>query len=68
MTARLPTMVTLQDTGFVECRWWNDGCTVKTVVTWRSSAFMLSAPEARRQRFSPGAPVSSPPSSVNGFS
>ena len=27
------TMVTLHDTGFVECRWWNDGWTVKTVVT-----------------------------------
>ena len=30
---RLPTMVTLHDTLFVECRWWNDGWTVKTVVT-----------------------------------
>ena len=30
---RSPTMVTLHDTGFVECRWWNDGWTVKTVVT-----------------------------------
>ena len=29
---RSPTMVTLHDTGFVECRWWNDGWTVKTVV------------------------------------
>ena len=28
-----PTMVTLHDTRFVECRWWNDGWTVKTVVT-----------------------------------
>ena len=27
------TMVTLYDTRFVECRWWNDGWTVKTVVT-----------------------------------
>ena len=27
------TMVTLRDTRFVECRWWNDGWTVKTVVT-----------------------------------
>ena len=27
------TMVTLHDTRFVECRWWNDGWTVKTVVT-----------------------------------
>ena len=25
-----PTMVTLHDTRFVECRWWNDGWTVKT--------------------------------------
>ena len=32
MTARSPTMVTLHDTRFVECRWWNDGWTVKTVV------------------------------------
>ena len=30
---RSTTMVTLHDTGFVECRWWNDGWTVKTVVT-----------------------------------
>ena len=30
---RSPTMVTLHDTRFVECRWWNDGWTVKTVVT-----------------------------------
>ena len=41
---RSPTMVTLQDTRFVECRWWNDGWTVKTVVTWRSSASMIPAP------------------------
>ena len=27
MTARLPTMVTLHDTRFVEYRWWNDGST-----------------------------------------
>ena len=32
--ARSPTMVTLHDTKFVECRWWNDGWTAKTVVTW----------------------------------
>ena len=41
---RLPTMVTLHDTRFVECRWWNDGWTVKTVVTWRSLASMIPAP------------------------
>ena len=41
---RSPTMVTLHDTQFVECRWWNDGWTVKTVVTWRSSASMIPAP------------------------
>ena len=41
---RSPTMVTLHDTRFVECRWWNDGWTVKTVVTWRSSASMIPAP------------------------
>ena len=28
-----PTMVRLHDTRFVECRWWNDGWTVKTVIT-----------------------------------
>ena len=33
VTARSPTMVTLHDTGFAECRWWNDGWTVKAVVT-----------------------------------
>ena len=41
---RSPTMVTLHDTGLVECRWWNDGWTVKTVVTWQSSASMIPAP------------------------
>ena len=30
---RSPTMVTLHDIRFVECRWWKDGWTVKTVVT-----------------------------------
>ena len=34
---RSPTMVTLHDTGFVECRWWNDGWTVKTVVGLRDT-------------------------------
>ena len=38
---RLPTMVTLHDTRFVEWRWWNDSW---TVVTWRSSASMIPAP------------------------
>ena len=41
---RSPTMVTLQDTEFVECRWWNDGWTVKNVVTGRSSASTIPAP------------------------
>ena len=41
---RSPTMVTLHDTRFVECRWWNDGWTVKTVVTRRSSAATIPAP------------------------
>ena len=41
---RSPTIVTLHDTRFVECWWWNDGWTVKTVVTWRSSASMIPAP------------------------
>ena len=40
---RSPTMVTLHDTQFVEYRWWNDDWTVKTVVTWRSSASMITA-------------------------
>ena len=44
VTARSLTMVTLHDTRFVECRWWNDGWIVKTVVTWRSSASMIPAP------------------------
>ena len=30
---RSPMVVTLHDTRFVECRWWNDGWTVKVVVT-----------------------------------
>ena len=41
---RSPTMVTLHDTRFVECRWWNGGWTEKTVVTWRSSTSMIPAP------------------------
>ena len=44
VTARSLTMVTLHDTRFVECRWWNDCWTVKTVVTWWSSASMIPAP------------------------
>ena len=44
VTARSPTMVTLHETRFVECRWWSDGWTVKTVVTWRSLASMIPAP------------------------
>ena len=28
-----PMMVTLHDTRFVECHWWNDGWAVETVVT-----------------------------------
>ena len=42
---RSPTMVTLHDTWFVECLWWYDGWTVKTVVTWQSSAPMILVPE-----------------------
>ena len=38
------TMVTLHCTRFVECRWWNDGWTVKTVVTWLSLVSMILAP------------------------
>ena len=44
---RSPTIVTCHDTGFVECRWWNEGWTVKTVVTWRSSASMIPDPRLR---------------------
>ena len=43
MTAHSPTMVTPRDTRYVECRWWNEGWTVKTVVTGRSSASMIPA-------------------------
>ena len=42
VTARSPMIVTLHDTRFVECRWWTDGW---TVVTWRSSASMIPAPD-----------------------
>ena len=44
LTARSPTVVTLYDTLFVECQWWNDGWTVKTVVAWRLLASMILAP------------------------
>ena len=37
VTACSLSMVTLPDTRFVECRWWNDDWTVKTVVNWQSS-------------------------------
>ena len=47
MTTRLPKMVMFHDTRFVECRWWNDGWTVKTVVTGGSSAPGVSAKEER---------------------
>ena len=42
-----PMMVTLHDTRFVDCWWSNDGWTVKTVITWRSSASMIPAPGGR---------------------
>ena len=42
---RSPTVVTLHDTRYVECRWWNDGWTVKTVITGRSSASMIPVPD-----------------------
>ena len=49
-------MVTLWDARFVECRCWNDGWIVKTVVTWWSSASMIPAPGSdsrfRRETFS----------------
>ena len=39
MTARLATVVTLHDTRFIDCRWWNDGwtenCRHLTVVSLR---------------------------------
>ena len=40
--------VALHNTRFVECRWWNDGWTVKTVITWWSSASMIPAPGVRQ--------------------
>ena len=49
VTACSPTMVTLHDTWFVECRWWNDGLTVKTVVTKWSSDSMIPAPGFERR-------------------
>ena len=39
------TMVILHDARFVECRWWNGGWTVKTVVTWQLSASIIPAPD-----------------------
>ena len=49
-------MVTLHDTRFVECRWWNDGWTVKTVIIWRSSASMIPAPDHLHLRALPPFP------------
>ena len=42
---RSPTKVTLHDTRFVECRWWNDGWTAKSVDIGRSLASMMPAPD-----------------------
>ena len=47
MAARSPTILTLRDTRFVECRWWNDGW---SVVTCRSSASVIPAPGHRGLR------------------
>ena len=41
---RSPTMVTLHDTQFVKRWWWNEGWTVKSVVTWRLLASMTPVP------------------------
>ena len=49
VTARSPAMVMLHDTRFVECQWWNDGWTVKTAATWRSSAYMIPAPGGTKE-------------------
>ena len=49
---RSPTMVTLHDNRFVECRWWNDGWTVKTVVTrppWYRPLVSVYGEEVRLQ-------------------
>ena len=51
---RSPTMVTLSDTRFVDCQWWNDDWTVKTVVTWRLSGSMIPAPDLRASGARPG--------------
>ena len=48
------TMVTLYDTRFAECRWWNDSWTVKTVVTWPLSASMIPALEHNFNFILPG--------------
>ena len=44
VAARSPTLVTLCDTRFVRYRWWNDGWTVKTVITWQLLASIIPAP------------------------
>ena len=68
VTARSPMMVMLRDTQFVECRWWSDGWTVKTVVTWRSSASMIPAPGLeRRGHCCPGLAVLASPSASLGW-
>ena len=52
--------VTLHDTRFVECRCWNDGWTVKTVVTWWSSVSMIPAPGHQRTNTAPTSPSTDP--------
>ena len=56
----------------VSCRCRVDGFpakeTLETLEALLSTIEYVAFSEARRQGFSPGTPVSSPPSSVNGFS
>ena len=51
---RSPAMVALHDTRFVECRWWNDGWTVKPVVTCRSPPLWPSGKASASRAEDPG--------------
>ena len=52
VTACLLMMGTLHDARFVMCRLWNDDWTIKTVITWWSSASIIPAPSGWTPLFS----------------
>ena len=50
MTARSAMMVTLHDTRFVECRWWNDGWTEFRHERWVYNDVQVQIPVTRTRK------------------